>query len=62
VILCSVSVQIVEFIRLAGGDAKICEYNQARAARTRRRGDAHARALPVRRRPAASTPSTARSR
>ena len=27
-ILCSVSVQIVEFIRLAGGDAKICEYNQ----------------------------------
>ena len=27
-ILCSVSVQIVEFVRLAGGDAKICEYNQ----------------------------------
>ncbi len=25
------SVQIVEFIRLAGGDAAICEYNQARS-------------------------------
>lgn len=29
VIFCSVSVQIVEFVRLAGGDAKICEYVRA---------------------------------
>jgi len=25
-VICPASVQIVEFVRLAGGDAKICEY------------------------------------
>lgn len=27
-VICRASVQIVEFVRLAGGDSKICEYNQ----------------------------------